>query len=887
MAEFQEEQLFRGAAQAQGFAPEQAFDITPLLRENMEITNTNLGRAVTTKKAELESNVRRTQEFYTTLGTFSEKAMQIAQTIGSAYIDNQILEGKTKMRSFGKANNYGVSQEGLAEYNAKKSEIQQSDTALSEYANKIAKEGGPQEAVNYIKSLGSYQQIGATEFYLKQKGTEYRAAKDAFFSNTEYLLTAPDGTKFTPSEIGDDPVRHSIATAAFGRLFLADNVGIGKDFNPNNAVMGLLYDSMDAVDSKDDLAVRQRKNFNDAQVIVKNAEEEFYVNKDPNRFISKLTGTLTKDGTRRSYADALDYFYGAYLPSLYYQKLTTGVGLSRQEITELLKNPAANDPKKRSHAKFYSKRADALNKELDKIDTERYSLLNRKRSEQARVGTDIGIEALAEWTKSGGSPAELVDIRNQLQLQYPNSDFSALNRVIISNNQETNDAYWNQVFEEAKNTGQLSAQMIMNSNSSPQLKADYFQEGLRQDKARQGLNVPNQSVSSDLNATLSTALAGTKLPVNKNGQQLALAHAMQLYNEDIAAQIRNNEGNPNFKVDQEGAIARVKTKIQNGEGKFARFEVTDLKKDEPFGVYLPAFTPKTKETPRGTLSGSATDVGIHENEGAASLRYQKMPQTIKTEQYLTNKQAQDLAQDIENGAANPRIPPFLEYLYYQNPQNYKTIEDFVNAQLASDPIKELLGKTYTLQPGLKTTLRGQTNDAGILNLIQRARTNVELRNAAAATNGGVTDFDRYSSPAVANYLRNKAGGDGLERHPTYGHLEYDKYPKEYKNAWNLLNKELGLVITEQGKMTTGHSSKGYHPHAEAADVYIQSDKGRAADIKETGRIKAAIRQLNLFNEVIGPGDNDPNHESHLHLGGLRRRVTMDDIKILKQILGYN
>jgi hypothetical protein len=264
-----------------------------------------------------------------------------------------------------------------------------------------------------------------------------------------------------------------------------------------------------------------------------------------------------------------------------------------------------------------------------------------------------------------------------------------------------------------------------------------------------------------------------------------------------------------------------------------------------------------------------------------------MPQTIKTEQYLTNKQAQDLAQDIENDAANPRIPPFLEYLYYQNPQNYKTIEDFVNDQLASEPIKELLGKTYSLKPGLKTTLRGQTNDPGILNLIQKARTNVELRNAAAATNGGAIDFDRYSSPVVANYLRNKAGGDGFERHPTYGHLEYNKYPQEYENTWNLLSTQLGLTITEQGKMTSGHSSAGYHPHAEAADVYVMSERGRAADIKETGRIKAAIRQLNLFNEVIGPGDNDPNHESHLHLGGLRRRVTMDDIKILKQILGYN
>ena len=882
MAEFQEQQLFRGAAQAQGFEPEKAFDITPLLRENMDIASTNLGRAVTTRKNELESNVKRTQELYTTLGTFSEKAMQLAQTIGSAYIDNQILEGKTKMRSFGKANNYGVSQESLAEYNAKKASLQQSDTALSEYANQIAKQGGPQEAVNYIKSLGSYQQIGATEYYLKQKGLEYRAAKDAFFANTEFLLTAPDGTKFTPSEIGDDPVKHGIATAAFGRLFLADNVGIGKDFNPNNAVMGLLYDSMEAVDSKDTLAVRQRDNFNKSEVIRIDALQEYSVNEDVNRLHSKLTGTLTADGKRRSRADAWDYIFGVVIPNSYFN------GMSREKIAQLLAQPAAGDPKGRSLAKFYGNRVVALNKALDQIDTDRYSKLSRKRAERARRGTEIGLEALEQWRLSGGSPAQLVDLRNQLQLEYKESDFSALNRVIISNNQEQNNDYWSQFFEEAKNNGTLSPLMVQNANASPELKAKYFQESLRQEKARQGLNVAAQSVSADFNAALTTALAGTNMPPNKNGQRLALSHAMQLYNEDIAAQIRNNADNPNFVVDQQGAIARVKTKIQNGEGKFGKFDVKDLKKDEPFGVYFPAFVPKTPETPRGTMSGAGTPDGRMAGLDAEyALKYQENPASWTTERFINAKEAQQLAQDIENGVANPRISPFLENLYRQNPQGYKTIEDFVNVQLAHPDIVKLLGKTLKLKPGLKTTLREGTSDAGTLKLIELARSNVELRRAAAAANGGITDYERYSSPAVTAYLRQKAGGDGFERHPTYGHLEQKKYPEEYKNAWSLLNKELGLVITEQGKMTAGHSSKGYHPHAEAADVYLQTDKGRAADLQETARIKAAIRQLNLFNEVIGPGDDDPNHEGHLHLGGLRRPMTMDDIKQIKKILGYN
>ena len=38
--------------------------------------------------------------------------------------------------------------------------------------------------------------------------------------------------------------------------------------------------------------------------------------------------------------------------------------------------------------------------------------------------------------------------------------------------------------------------------------------------------------------------------------------------------------------------------------------------------------------------------------------------------------------------------------------------------------------------------------------------------------------------------------------------------------------------------------------------------------------------MNLFKEVIGPGDGDPAHATHLHLGGLMRPLTAEDIEIL-------
>ena len=41
--------------------------------------------------------------------------------------------------------------------------------------------------------------------------------------------------------------------------------------------------------------------------------------------------------------------------------------------------------------------------------------------------------------------------------------------------------------------------------------------------------------------------------------------------------------------------------------------------------------------------------------------------------------------------------------------------------------------------------------------------------------------------------------------------------------------------------------------------------------------------MGLFEEIIGPGDGDPKHETHLHLGGLMRPITPQDIATLKSL----
>ena len=389
MAEFQEEQLFRGAAQAQGFAPQQAFDITPLLRENMGIADTNFGRVVSAKQAELESNVRKSQELYKTLGQFSEKAMKIAETIGSAYIDSQILEGKTKMRSFGATQNYGVTKERQEEYDQTKAALKDESLAANTAALKAYEQGAPIEAVNYIKSLSSYQQIGATEYYLQRKGEDYKAALDQFLMNNELQLTLPNGEKFTPSQIDDDPVKAQIALQYFGRDYMLNEVGIGSGFNPNNVMMQSLYKGMDEVDNTYMANVRRNKSLQDSGQLVIAAEQTFYNTKDPNKFISDITGTYDPTSGRiRNRAEARAYFF---------ERVIDLYASGDKSAKDILDEAVGWDPKGRSFRELYKgdiegengleARFDAIDRKerLQLDEEERQKLADRQRNFEAAV----------------------------------------------------------------------------------------------------------------------------------------------------------------------------------------------------------------------------------------------------------------------------------------------------------------------------------------------------------------------------------------------------------------------------------------------------------------------------------------------------------------------
>jgi muramidase (phage lysozyme) len=87
-----------------------------------------------------------------------------------------------------------------------------------------------------------------------------------------------------------------------------------------------------------------------------------------------------------------------------------------------------------------------------------------------------------------------------------------------------------------------------------------------------------------------------------------------------------------------------------------------------------------------------------------------------------------------------------------------------------------------------------------------------------------------------------------------------------------------------------HAPNSYHNYNEAFDITHQKGD-RKTSIAKTKRLKEVIRNFDppLFDEIIGPGDyeegrwKDRSHDTHLHLGGLLREITQDDIDAINSV----
>lgn len=122
-----------------------------------------------------------------------------------------------------------------------------------------------------------------------------------------------------------------------------------------------------------------------------------------------------------------------------------------------------------------------------------------------------------------------------------------------------------------------------------------------------------------------------------------------------------------------------------------------------------------------------------------------------------------------------------------------------------------------------------------------------------------------------------------------GALTYKDNQRTYVQVAEAIKKS-GFIISEHslyGGTAPVHAGNSYHNYDEAFDIIINRESegiDRATDIAAIAYLKNTIRKMDLFVEVIGPGDGDPNHEAHLHVGGLKRVPTKEELEILRNAL---
>ena len=129
-------------------------------------------------------------------------------------------------------------------------------------------------------------------------------------------------------------------------------------------------------------------------------------------------------------------------------------------------------------------------------------------------------------------------------------------------------------------------------------------------------------------------------------------------------------------------------------------------------------------------------------------------------------------------------------------------------------------------------------------------------------------------------LRAGFAGDNLKKSFTDA-LIYEGNKGAYQHAGQTLQK-LGFQVAEHpdfGGVAPVHAGNSFHGYGEAFDITHQTGDYDTS-IEKTRQLKELIRSMNLFKEVIGPGDGNPAHETHLHLGGLMRPLTAEDIEKL-------
>lgn len=722
MAEFKEENLFTGAAQSQGFAPMQAPDISPLLRENAGVWDRNFAKAHSQQAIQNDAELKRKINMYEGLGVFSSKFMDAAKLLGEAYINNQMVEGNAKTRNWGLDNNFGVAPEVTQQQQAAEQAVADEDGEMAVVANEMVKNGEPLDVLNAIKELPQYQRIIATKNYLSNRAI---AADRSFkqYLTQENTHVDAQGNKFTTSQANFDPAK-TYTVARDWALQFDTETGV-ENFSEyalrkyNEQILKLQNGAVDY--ARDQQNLRQSHATRAGRI-------EAFKNGDItiNQLVHGIVGTAETKDKRYDFTAAWDFVFEKVIPAGY-----RNGWMDDTKLAELLKEKSTLDPKK-TLAEMYGLRLGDLNETIRKIKSNKRSELNGARQDKHRQILDIGLDYFYnQWDGDYVKGQQFID---DLQLRAPEADLSALKVFTAYNKKQVNAQFWAEQLEESKNNFTLSSKTLNNSAIPSEYREQYREEAAEQDAIRARFELSDSQLRTELSTDLRESLGETSLDKTASGLQTATSVAVQQVRANLYRQYQSRKPED---VSQAEAVAAVRKDIIEKKGAFAvsSFELQEGKTSN----YFTRFTPTTAQTPQGQMAAAASYSTDYQLKS-----YQKDPSVITQVPMVEAAVLQQMAADIRAGK-QPEVPGIYRTLYNSNKGGYKTLAEFVNANLAIPT----LGISERLTPTHTDRLKERTNDPGIKSFLDRADTVAGLQMGQALSTPGSTRDPRFMNPTVA------------------------------------------------------------------------------------------------------------------------------------------
>lgn len=199
MKQFENRVQFQGSAKSQGFDPVNAPDSTPLLRQNMQTSISNLNTIKEFAQSQGLANMEASN--LSNLAAFSETLS--TNIVNAVKAKNARDEEEGYMWAY----NNGLSDELTKQFEQQEADLLRNEANFKQVASEVEASGAPVDVVKQFRNLGGWKAYGAAKALAEQAATAYPTFYSQASENTSVVI---NGQEVTLSNAKSGPERAAV-----------------------------------------------------------------------------------------------------------------------------------------------------------------------------------------------------------------------------------------------------------------------------------------------------------------------------------------------------------------------------------------------------------------------------------------------------------------------------------------------------------------------------------------------------------------------------------------------------------------------------------------------------------------------------------------------------